>query len=116
MTQKISEEELEKRVRGYLDRVKKGNALRYPLQQRGTYSLITGSKGERGYREQFAIFQGRFIDAVVYLVQQPDFLGDWCGWQPYDNQNNGRIEKPKIVVADDRSQANKLLQKLRRER
>lgn len=110
----ISHTELLKRVEGYLKRTRNDKLVKsYPLEERGFYSIISGSRGDYGNRDTLAIVRGRFIDSIVYAVQKPGFVGEWCSWaNNYDNCNHGKVEK--IQVANLRE--NKTLIKALQER
>ena len=52
------------------------------------------ARGDYGFGEPMKdALHGRFIDAVSYAVQQPEFYADWIPHDDPGNQNNGRVEE-----------------------
>tara|TARA_Y100000310_G_scaffold338793_1_gene429485 strand:- start:296 stop:649 length:354 start_codon:yes stop_codon:yes gene_type:complete len=89
----ISKQELEKRINGYIMRIRRKDVPKIPLKQKGLYRVVSGSQGNYSHRETLDVVQGRFIDAIAYAVQQPGFTGWWCGWDAPDNCNHGKLEQ-----------------------
>ena len=77
MTNKITQEEAYKRIKGYLKRSRSDTFVEnYPLEKKAVYRIASRSSLE-GNRSTLGYIEGRFIDAIEYAVRQPDFLGDW---------------------------------------
>jgi len=96
-------------VRGYVERAKNvrpggyDNAGLYPLKEEGLWKVVSGITSESGYRKDIGFVKGRFIDAIDYAVQQPEFCGWYCTLENMDNHNHGYVEKfvPKKIVFEE---------------
>lgn len=96
MTARTNEQEIARRIKGYLQRTRRERTRQYPLNEVGIYRIVGGSQGDRGERKELAIVQGRYIDALEFAVQQPGFLGDWCSWSMPENCNHGYVERVQV--------------------
>lgn len=106
----ITDIELENRVKGYLSRT---GLPKYDLEREGRYAIMGGARDGLSSRQQISVVEGRFIDALVYAVQEVKFLGDWCSWVPYDNCNHGEIYALKIRKSAKSKRIDNLLEKLK---
>ncbi|MFH0701438.1 MAG: hypothetical protein V2A62_03300 [Candidatus Woesearchaeota archaeon] len=91
----MAEDDLVGKVQDYLARFKNDHSLPcYPLESQGLYQIIGGVISEKGGREPLKeIVRGRFIDALAYAVQQPQF---YAKFRPDDPCNNGYVKRVKV--------------------
>lgn len=73
----------------------------YPLEEEGVYRVIGGTVGNRDRYEIKELFEGKFIDAIVFALQQPNFYAEWCSSDNPDNVNHGYVEKVTIKKLED---------------
>ncbi len=94
----MAQNELVRKVQLYLKRIKKDkNFPSYSLEEEGTYRIVGGALGDYGSREPMKdVFEGRFIDAVLYAIKQDDFYAEWCNHGDPSNCNHGYVEKIKV--------------------
>ena len=104
---KITEDELESRIRLYLART---DVRKYDFEKVGRYKIISGGQGDYGTTEILDVIEGRYIDALVCAVQQDNFCGFWCSWD--SGPNNGRVEFVRENPVD-KGLGNSLLKKLK---
>lgn len=69
------DEELIRKVQLYLEQLGKESFLeRHPLEEEGYWTIISGVSRYYGrFNNIMALVAGRFVDAIAYAVQQPDF-------------------------------------------
>jgi len=108
---KPSREELQKRIQGYLKRMRTRDVPRIPLTEKGLYRIISGGYGDYGHTHTLGLVNGRFIDAIAHAVQQSGFTGEWCGWSLYDNCNHGHLERAQVTRVPVNKNLNYLLSK-----
>lgn len=73
----------------------------YPLEEEGIYKVIGGTCGNHKRYEIKELFEGQFIDAIVFALHQPKFYAEWCNIDDPDNVNHGYVEKVIIKKLDD---------------
>ncbi|MFZ5955420.1 MAG: hypothetical protein ACOYT4_03265 [Nanoarchaeota archaeon] len=97
----MEEKELIEKVKSYLTRCKADSLVEnHSIEEHGYWRILTGTYGQMR-KSMKEVLSGKFIDAVVYAVQQPEFYGDgWAGKDP-GNINNGKIEKVNLHILDD---------------
>ncbi|HLF54232.1 MAG TPA: hypothetical protein VI612_00740 [Candidatus Nanoarchaeia archaeon] len=97
----LSQQQIVDQARAYLQRVERGDdhALSYPRDEKAIYKIVSGSLGDFGTSEDIALVEGRFIDAVVFAVQQENFCGSWNS-DP-GNINAGYVVKAKIAKLEE---------------
>ena len=110
MIKRITNAELERRVRGYLAR---GDVYRYSLGEEGRYKITGGSKFGSGYTDRVLdIVQGRFIDALVWAVQLKGFWSELSSLATPNDSEHGQIKIDRKYEVD-RQQGNVLLKRLK---
>lgn len=102
----LSPETLKKRVEGYIERAKKEDGLQlYPLEEVEVFRVVGGTDSSGScsglglggrYGIKHDLVRGRFIDAIVYAVQQSDFYGWYCSSDNMDNPHHGFVVKADI--------------------
>ena len=97
----LKETDLARRVGLYFERMRHDDIPKYKLDEVGTYRIMGGTKAELGHTPLPELFQGQFIDALIFALKQPDFYADWLSSDVIDNQNQGYIEKTIIRTLKD---------------
>ena len=92
-------EEIATKVELYLKRASKGinssAIINYPRDEFGYWHIISGTTDYYiGYRKPLnTVVQGRFIDAVAFAVQQPEFYSDHQPEKDPSIGDHGYVEK-----------------------
>lgn len=92
----IGNEEIARRIKGYLQRARRNNLQVYKPNDKNLYRVMSGSRGDYGGREEIVIFRGKYLDVLAEAVQMPGFVGDWCSWSLADNCNHGYVERVEV--------------------
>ncbi|MBN2459098.1 hypothetical protein JXB28_02340 [Candidatus Woesearchaeota archaeon] len=93
---KIEPESLKQRIETYLERAKKNrekDVPYYPLDQVATYEIIGGYDLDWRRQVDNRFVTGKFIDALVYALHQPEFYATWCDDDDLNNCNHGFIRR-----------------------
>ncbi|MBI2045481.1 hypothetical protein HYT23_05460 [Candidatus Pacearchaeota archaeon] len=107
---KVDNKEIARRIKGYLQRPE---IITYALEREGRYKIISGTQGEFENVELLDVVEGRYIDALVYAVQQGRFCGDWCSWDMPENFNHGKVYMVQDNPVRDKEKGNSILKILR---
>lgn len=85
------------KIRAYLRRAATDEELDFPpLEQKGIYEIISGTKDEWGGRSSEGIYEGRFIDVVVKAVNMPAIGGWYLDEDDIEDSRAGYIKKKDI--------------------
>jgi hypothetical protein len=105
---KTTKKELVRKVREYLERVRRKRDIGedyeklkfYLLEERGIYRIFGGSYLTGGRKRIQEIYTGRFIDVVAEAVQLAEFYGEWCGTDQPGNGGSGYVMKyePEMII------------------
>jgi len=92
----VDNEELARRIDGYLTRARRDNLPVYKPMERDIYRVMSGSIGDYGERIELGVFKGNYINVLAEAVQMSRFCGEWCSWNMTDNCNHRYVEKVEV--------------------
>lgn len=93
--------DLSEKIKQYLHRIEGREVENYSLDEIGYWRIMSGDV-ELGRYPIRDVLHGRFIDAVAYIVQHPEYYGEFVDNNDIGNRSNGKIEKINLVELESK--------------
>ncbi|MBU1199867.1 MAG: hypothetical protein KKF46_07760 [Nanoarchaeota archaeon] len=95
MSKKLTQKELANNIVGYIKRAEEDESIKIlPFEKEGLYEIVSGGQNEMGSRSSLGLYQGKYIDALAYLMNSGEYFGWWVS--QIDHSSNGYVAKAKI--------------------